>query len=151
VVDVFAVRPAAAADVAQLAELEARARAALADVRGGAQVLAEEPAVGDWAQLLGRSDREVLVASIDDVVVGYLELHHHPGAAARIRQVFVEPGAREVGFGDDLVAAALASVAARGATAVESWALPGDRETKNLFERAGLTARKLVVAKRLEP
>ena len=44
---------------------------------------------------------------------------------------------------------AIARLRERGATAVESWALPGDRDTKNLFERAGVTARKLVVSKRI--
>ena len=32
---------------------------------------------------------------------------------------------------------------------IEAVALPGDRETKNLFERAGLTARKITVYKSL--
>jgi len=32
---------------------------------------------------------------------------------------------------------------------VEAEALPGDRETKNLYERAGITARNIVVSKRL--
>ena len=32
---------------------------------------------------------------------------------------------------------------------VEGTALPGDRDTKNLYERAGITARKIIVSTRL--
>ncbi len=62
----------------------------------------------------------------------------------------VTPEARELGFGDELLAAAIGWLRERDAVAVESWALPGDRDTKNLFERAGVTARKLIVSKRLD-
>jgi ribosomal protein S18 acetylase RimI-like enzyme len=66
-------------------------------------------------------------------------------------QVWVSPDAREVGFGDDLLAAATDLARERGAVAIEAEALPGDRDTKNLYERAGITARKLVVWKALDP
>ncbi|MEZ5250978.1 MAG: GNAT family N-acetyltransferase [Ilumatobacteraceae bacterium] len=90
------------------------------------------------------------VAEIDGAAVGYLHLHHPQGSpTGHVRQVYLDPEAREVGFGDELLAAAIARLRERGATAVESWALPGDRDTKNLFERAGVTARKLVVSKRI--
>ena len=74
-----------------------------------------------------------------------------PAATARIEHVWVSPGAREIGFGDDLLAAATAIARTGGAVAIEAEALPGDRETKNLYERAGVTARKLVVWKALDP
>ena len=60
-------------------------------------------------------------------------------------QVYVTPEARELGFGDGLLEAAIELARAQGAVAIEAEALPGDRETKNLYERAGVTARKLVV------
>jgi len=34
---------------------------------------------------------------------------------------------------------------------IEGEALPGDRETKNLYERARITARLIVVSSELEP
>jgi hypothetical protein len=37
----------------------------------------------------------------------------------------------------------------RGAEAVEGQALPGDRHTKNLYERAGIVARLITTYKRL--
>ena len=36
-----------------------------------------------------------------------------------------------------------------GASVLEGQALPGDRETKNLYERAGITARLITVSRRL--
>ena len=66
-----------------------------------------------------------------------------------VRQVYVHPEAREVGFGDYMLAAAIEAIRQMGGTVVESFALPGDRDTKNLYERAGMTARKIIVSKRL--
>ncbi|MCB0999784.1 MAG: GNAT family N-acetyltransferase [Acidimicrobiales bacterium] len=146
--DGFVVRAMEPADAVALGELERQARAALVDARGGASLLAEQAAVGDWSSL--DDDQHVWVAEIDGAAVGYLHLHHPQGSpTGHVRQVYLDPEAREVGFGDELLAAAIARLRERGATAVESWALPGDRDTKNLFERAGVTARKLVVSKRI--
>jgi ribosomal protein S18 acetylase RimI-like enzyme len=146
----FEVRAAAIGDAPALADLESRARGHLADQRGGPQALAEQPAVDDWAELLQRDDVRVFVATIDGVPLGYLELHL-PDADGRalVNQVYVEEGARELGFGDDMIGLAIEATTRAGGTVIESFALPGDRNTKNLFERAGMTARKLIVAKRL--
>lgn len=146
----FAIRPALPGDEAAIAQLEGEARAALVDARGGAALLAEQPAVADWSATLFASDRRVWVATIDDVVVGYLELATPPaGGAGVVRQVYVHPEAREVGFGDWMLAAAIEAIVQLGGAVVESFALPGDRDTKNLYERAGVTARKIIVSKRL--
>ena len=59
-------------------------------------------------------------------------------------------GARELGFGDAMLAAGLAHARARGAVVFEGEALPGDRDTKNLYERAGITARLITVSTRLD-
>jgi ribosomal protein S18 acetylase RimI-like enzyme len=85
------------------------------------------------------------------VLVGYLQLEHcdHEDIG-NVRQVWVEPDARELGFGDELLAAAIEHLRQHGATTIESFALPGDRDTKNLYERAGVTARKIIVSKRLD-
>ena len=48
-----------------------------------------------------------------------------PDAIVRIDQVWVTPQARELGFGDGLLEAAIASARKRGAGAVEGQALPG--------------------------
>ena len=135
-----AVRPLTNADIAEVTALETEARAALEDQRGGAAHLAEEPPA-DWSAAVGRA----WVGTLDDVVLGYLELAID-GHIARVRQVYVHPDARELGLGDGLLAAALDAARATGCTVLEGTALPGDRETKNLYERAGIKARKIVVS-----
>ncbi len=99
------VRPARQADVDALRLLEGEARAALVDARGGTRWLDEHPEVGaEWPDAL--EEHQVFVAVLDveeaEVVVGYLVLDV-AGTVARIDQVFVTPGAREVGFGDALI------------------------------------------------
>lgn len=138
------VRPATAEDVPDIAWLESLARSALSDQRGGARWLATHaPHRG-----APPAPASVWVATIDDVVVGYL-VYTVEGALARVLDVFVHPGAREVGFGDELLAAALTAARASGATLLEGEALPGDRDTKNLYERAGITARLITVSTEL--
>jgi GNAT superfamily N-acetyltransferase len=139
------VRPATLDQLEQLRELEAEARDLLTGQRGGPRWLATNPA-HSWRQAI--EGGAVHVAVIDDVVVGYL-VSSRDGEVARIDDVYVTSDARQVGFGDALVEAAVAQARAAGCSSIESHALPGDRETKNLFERAGITARLIIVAKSL--
>ena len=140
------VRPALAADRDELDELERLARASLVDQRGGARWLEEHAAHGpDW----DATGAQVLVADLDGVPVGYL-VHVRDGDVARVTDVYVRPEARELGFGDALLAAALEEARGSGVRWFEAEALPGDRDTKNLYERAGITARLIVVSTRLD-
>lgn len=138
-------RPIDPADADAVAALEREARSALIEQRGGPAHLAERPAVGDWASILLQTDQHVWVGTIDDVVVGYLQLQI-VAAAAEVMQVYVHPEAREVGFGDWLLEAAIAAARSLDCTVLEGTALPGDRATKNLYERAGIKARKITVS-----
>jgi len=61
---------------------------------------------------------------------------------------WVEPEARGVGVGEALVTEAHAFARAVGAARLDAFALPGDRETKSAFERAGLVTRALVLSPR---
>ena len=142
------VRPMLATDTGAVAALEHDARTALVDQRGGPAHLAERAAVADWAASLSATDRLVWVSTIDEVVVGYLELGIF-GATAEVLQVYVDPEAREVGFGDWMLEAAIAAARDRGCAVIEGTALPGDRDTKNLYERAGIKARRITVSKAL--
>jgi GNAT superfamily N-acetyltransferase len=142
------IRRAEITDADQLAELEAAARHYLIDQRGGAALLAEQPAVGEWIPAIEDHARWIGVAELDGFVVGYLELAV-TGDISVVRQVYVQPEARELGFGDGLLDAARQEAQRHGASALEGFALPGDRETKNLYERAGITARKIIVSTRL--
>ena len=145
------VRPADgrdADDVAQLAALEREGRAALDGQRGGERWLIEHPEIaGQWPQWC--IDTDVLVAHIDDVVVGYLVAMLGSDSIVRIDQVWVTPEARENGFGDALLELAIERAKSAGAVAVEGQALPGDRHTKNLYERAGIVARLITTYRAL--
>jgi GNAT superfamily N-acetyltransferase len=128
------------ADADQLVVLETEARAALVGQRGGDRWLAEHPEiVAAWPERCAVAD--VFVAVIDDVLVGYLVSTLDADGVVRIDQVWVTPQARELGFGDELLGSAMEDGRRRGAVAVEGQALPGDRHTKNLYERAGIVAR----------
>lgn len=145
------VRAADGADVEALAELEAEARDALVDARGGRRWLEEHPLIGaGWPQVV--AERTVFVARIpaepEPLPVGYLVLRVD-GAVAHVDQVWVTPGARELGCGDALLEAAVDAARRAGAGVLEAHALPGDRDTKNLYERAGITARLITVSTRL--
>ena len=70
---------------------------------------------------------------------------------AEIDALYVLPEARGVGLGEALMDEVLVWAAGAGAAAVDAVALPGDRVTKNFFERYGMTARALQVHRRLEP
>jgi GNAT superfamily N-acetyltransferase len=147
------VRRAGPGDVGPLRVLEAEARAALIDARGGARWLDEHPLVGEaWRDAV--TARHVFVAVLDTgddtpLDVGYL-LADIEGALARVDQVYVTPDARELGFGDALLEAATAAAVGAGARLLEGQALPGDRDMKNLYERAGITARLITVSRRLD-
>ena len=140
------VRRAALEDYPVLDELEAEARDAVLETRGGARWCEVVPARrGRWFD----DGANVFIAEIDGVGIGYLVLI--PGDVAVVESVFVTPGAREVGFGDWLLEAALSAAVDAGSRLLEGTALPGDRDLKNLFERAGIVARAITVSVPLRP
>lgn len=153
------VRPAASEDRDEIVGLAVRAREAVVDERGGVRLLSQlglPPDASDLSALLVGTGPHpgpmVWCASIDEVPVGFLVAECGGAEDARIvtvRELWVDPGARGVGAGEALMSAAIAWAIAEEATAIESYALPGARETKNLFERLGLTTRLLTVRREL--
>lgn len=132
----------AAGDGPELERLEAAGRAALVGQRGGDRWLEEHPLVGAaWHERAAAPGVAVFVAHVHEVPVGYLVAEVGTDHIVRVDQVWVDPEARENGFGDALLAAAIEWGRDEGAVAVEGQALPGDRHTKNLYERAGIVAR----------
>lgn len=134
------VEPDNADDIEQLVLLENEARAALDGQRGGERWLIEHPEVGaNWVARC--ADADVWVGHIGEVIVGYLVAVLGDDRILRIDQVWVTPEARELGFGDGMLAAAIGAAKIKDGVGVEGQALPGDRHTKNLYERAGIVAR----------
>ena len=67
------------------------------------------------------------------------------GAEAGCFAVWVEPEARHAGLGPERARAAIDWLDAQGVTEIDSLALPGDREMKNVLEKAGFKARLLTL------
>ena len=150
------VRPATASDLVELCRLEVAYRdAAGSTSRGGEQWLRTHPALdlSGWTRRVSDETAETVVAGIDGVVLGFASLRlntsTHSTPVAEIDGIFVEEGARELGLGDAMLAALVDGARRLGAKEIEATALPGDRDTKNLFERAGLVARLITVSKSL--
>ncbi len=148
-----AARLAAADDAGELSRLEGLARAAIVDARGGPQRLAELPIVDSaWAELVTTGDTIVAVGTFGDVVVGYCLVEiDEARCVGRVEHLFVEEQARELGLGEALIDIVVETLRGRQTQAIEAVALPGDRETKNLFERFGIKARSITVYKCLQP
>ena len=89
-----------------------------------------------------------MVAIIGGSVVGIVS-YVDEGPVRHLTLVHVHKDARGVGVGDALMEFVLRDAAAGGCTHVRSAAQPGDRATKNLFERNGLVARAIQVEKKL--
>jgi GNAT superfamily N-acetyltransferase len=67
------------------------------------------------------------------------------GRLGRVRRIFVEAEAREVGVGEAMLEDAMAWCREHGAFGIDGFALPGMRATKNFYEMVGMKARLLVV------
>jgi GNAT superfamily N-acetyltransferase len=143
-----AARRATPADAARLAELDADARAAVVTQRGGALYLLRESVPFD-PSILDRPDAYAVVGTLDGVVFGYAAAVEDAVVDATplavLRHLYVEPGARDVGVGEAMMDLVLAWCEERGYRGIDALALPGDRATKNFFERYGLTARAILV------
>lgn len=87
------------------------------------------------------------VAGLAGEVLGSIVVVRNADGTAQVRRVYVEPDAREVGIGDTLLTGALDELRRRGCHWVSGSALPGDRQTKNLFERHGLVAQTIIVGR----
>ncbi len=151
------VRAAEADDLTTLVGLYERAHEEMQPLRGGAMYTAREgrqhPVQDTFDSDLADPRTLVLVGTIDSQPVGY--------AVARVdtlpdgtrlgvtSDLFVEAGARGVGVGEGLMDHVVAWLREQGCVAVDAVALPGDRATKNFFEGAGLSARLLVMHRKL--
>lgn len=145
------VRRANQADADALRLLEAESREQLARFRGGDRLSIELPVVDeDWPERIDSNNWVVLVAGFDDVQLGYLCLDlATTNGIPLIATVYVTVKVRQLGLGDGLVSAAIETCRQLGVDAIDAFALPGDRETKNLFERSGLTARLLIASRNI--
>lgn len=143
-----AARPAEAGDLPLLVDMARAARLEQSEKRGGRLLVArhcrpepldlafgeaiEDPTTGLWA------------GTVDGVPVGYA-LVSADGDIAVIEELHVDPEARAVGVGEALLDVIVVWAKEQACSGVDSFALPGARETKNFFETFGMTARLLVL------
>jgi len=151
-------RQAVPSDLEVLSSLAVAARRDLQDKKGGDVADRLDPHRNDpgarMAAALKDPGTVVLVGALDEAVVGYglMVVGTAPDGTghAVVEEVYVDPPARSVGVGEALLDGLLAVARERGARAIQSVALPGDRATKNFFETHGMVARSIMVHRWLD-
>ena len=152
------VRVAELSDREVLRSLAAEARVELAKKRGGDVVERLDPYRADSRAEIVRAVEDpaatLLLGDIDGTPVGYglmtLRTVVDGSLHATVEEIFVLPEARSVGVGEAIIETLLADASERGAAAIQSMALPGDRATKNFFESQGMVARSILVHRWLD-
>lgn len=150
-------RDAVSDDLDDLVAFVALAAEEIREGRGGAVWWTtsgrSEPVRQGLEMSLGADDEIVVTGTIDDVAVGYAAavLAHRPGdgTVVTISDLWVLADARDVGVGEAMMDRIVRWATDRGADALESTVLPGNREGKNFFERYGLVARAILVRRDL--
>lgn len=144
-------------DIEHVLALAALLRAELAAERGGVVWLAADAAPagdGDVRRWLRDATMQVFVGGIDETVLGYCVVRAAPlrdgSRLGVIEELFVEPEARAVGVGEELLTAAMAWCVQHECRGIDATALPGQRATKNFFEGSGFVARRLTMHHSLE-
>jgi len=144
------VRRGSESDCEILALLESEARSSLSHLRGGERLAESVKLISpNWPLALKNAGLCIFVAGLDDVVMGFVVVrigNSDTGRVATIEQVFVTNDVRGLGVGDSLISASVAWAKSQNLNALDGFALPGDRETKNLYERAGMVARLITVS-----
>ncbi len=158
-------RIAAADDIHRIGELFSAAVEELSTQRGGTALLGDlsdrtginllVPA-GRWKVLtegLSRSVPSFWVGS-DSAgrVAGFAwaRVAHHGEFSPLLGVIdlsFVEPGARRYGTAETILATVQAWFIDQGCTAMDAYALPGERDSKATLETAGFKARLLVMSR----
>lgn len=150
-------------DLAQCEELLCQAFDAARALRGGPHVLAAMPGATTGPDLdpdagtllaswMRAASHHVVVGTVDAHVVGVAAGHFGRAgheAVGVVDIVYVEPDARGVGVGTAMVQGLLDWFTAAGCLGIDAPALPGDRASKQLFESFGLSARLLILHRRL--
>lgn len=115
--------------------------------RGGERLaVADGTSVDSRGEPAGTTGETVtLMAVFRSSVIGVLRAHQRNRAEWTVDFVHVLPEARGAGAGDALMDELIERLRARGVGWLGARALPGDRETKNLYERHGMSAKLIEV------
>jgi len=144
--NLFTVRKAQSIDASAVSALEQQCVRESQIFRGSAELLADAPFIGnDFDKVLGNTGRVVLVVESSGDLCGFADMEISD-SVAMIRRVYISEAARELGAGATLIDELRIHAQASGCTRIDAYALPGDRLTKHLFERAGMKARLLIAS-----
>ena len=144
--NLFTVRKAQSIDASAVSALEQQCVRESQSFRGSAELLTDAPFIGnDFDKVLGNTGRVVLVVESSGDLCGFADMEISD-SVAMIRRVYISEAARELGAGATLIDELRIHAQASGCTRIDAYALPGDRLTKNLFERAGMKARLLIAS-----
>lgn len=103
----------------------------------------------DFRPPCASDDNLLIVGGAGETVFGALSVYDAGSGKWFIDLLYVEPEAREIGIGNEMMLCVIAQLRERGVSTINAAALPGDRSTKNLFERHGLVAQMITVGKKL--
>ena len=142
----FSVRRATAQDASALAALEQLCVQESEGFRGSTHLLSAVPPIGHELELFQADPQHiVLVIESSEELCGFAQMKIS-GSVAMVQRVYVSLKARDLGAGATLIDELRVYARLQGCTRIDAYALPGDRLTKNLFERAGMKARLLIAS-----
>ena len=144
--------------VKKLSFLRSEAVSELKNKRGGEVFLNlktfSSDSLANFSQWLDSSDHRVVAGLFGDAVVAYGVLEfastNDRERIASIKELFVMEDARSVGVGECLMDFLVNQAIENKVIGIDSFALPGDRETKNFFESQGMVARLIQVYRPIE-
>jgi len=145
-------------DLETLIFLRKEAISELKDKRGGEVLLNldsfSEDSSENFSYWFDSSDHRIFTGLFGDAVVAYGVLEfsktNDNQKIASIKEIFVLKDARSVGVGESVIHSITNEAIEHNAIGIDSFALPGDRETKNFFETQGMVARLIHVYRPLE-
>ena len=142
----FTVRPAVTQDASEIGALEQLCVRESQSFRGSTELLSEVPPIcEELIRFQAEPHNFVFVIETSDEICGFAQMEILK-SVAMIRRVYVSPHARELGAGATLIDELRTHAKSLGCNRIDAYALPGDRLTKNLFERAGMKARLLIAS-----
>tara|TARA_B100000929_G_scaffold78651_1_gene61393 strand:+ start:106 stop:582 length:477 start_codon:yes stop_codon:yes gene_type:complete len=145
-------------DLETLIFLRKEAISELKNKRGGEVLLNldsfSEDSSENFSYWFDSSDHRIFTGLFGDAVVAYGVLEfsktNDNQKIASIKEIFVLKDARSVGVGESVIHSITNEAIEHNAIGIDSFALPGDRETKNFFETQGMVARLIHVYRPLE-
>ena len=150
---------ASAEDLETLTFLREEAISEAKNKRGGEVLLNLETfsddSLTELSNWLTSPDHRVVAGLFGEAVVAYgiLEFSNtnDKQRIASIKEIFVLKEARSVGVGESVINFLIDEAIQHKVVGIDSFALPGDRETKNFFETQGMVARLIHVYRPLKP